>query len=1084
MNSSPGVPAPPLRVLSLDGGGIRGKSSLLILENIMETIRQAKGLESVPRPCEHFDLIGGTSTGGIIAIMLGRLGMTVDQCIQAYDRVAQTAFTPKRTSLIPASPKGAYSAQALEGAIKQTVQEFCVESPCIDQRRQGRSTVESCLHANAEFRSASCTKTVVLAITKDNVDAAPTLFTTYDTAANLSYRGCAIWQVARATSAATTFFKSIKVGRDNVEFIDAGFGYNNPCEVLIEEARRQFPKHGGLQVLSIGTGLGDIVTIKDSRRAILKALAKMASTSTTIARKLHNQYGNSGQYHRFNVERGLQDITLSDWEKTSTISAHTGNYLQDNQEEVQKFVDSFINCPQAQAEATSPQGTTTSSSVPHYISLPRNEHFVGRTETLELLNSKLFARGGHRRVCLYGLGGVGKTQVALRIAYEAKDMREFMVLWLPAASNATFQQACTEAVKRLAIQPVKDETPKELLQQYLNSEKAGKWLLIIDNIDEMDTLIGSSNQSGIDPFLPDSENGRILFTTRPYDIAVRVADDDDIVELKEMSHVDARHYLEEKLQLDQVEDDAAATELLNQLAHLPLAITQAAAYMKRNKKSVREYLNLLRRTESDTTDLMSWEFYDRSRYKESQNAVALTWQVSFKQICDVNTTAAELLRFISRIEPKSIPRSLLPISGSEIQLDDAIGTLLGYAFLDVQEGGETYDMHSLVHLATRTWIKTQGYTEKAMVDVVTHLDAVFPTDDWENRYVWRQYLPHALRVLHEDGWRSEKSTDLGYWVGGCLYEDGQYRDAIRILQGVVSAQEKTFNEDDPDRLSSEQALAIAYQENGQTLKAIEMLEHIVEVKKTTLAEDHPSRLASKHELAIAYQKNGQTLKAIEMLEHVVGVDKTTLAKNHPSRLASEYALATAYKNQGGEQVLKAVELLEHVVGLEQRARAKDDPSRLASEYTLATAYINQGGEQVLKAVELLEHVVEVEKTTLAKDHPSRLASEHALATAYINQGSKQVLKAVELLEHVVGVDKATLAEDDPSRLISECALGIAYYTNGQVREGIERLEHVVSIQRTLAEDDPERIGTERALERARTNCVMTTYDSWFEDMDQ
>ncbi|TGJ86578.1 hypothetical protein E0Z10_g2205 [Xylaria hypoxylon] len=780
----------------------------------METIRQTGNLDSVPKPCDYFDLIGGTSTGGIIAIMLGRLGMTVDECIRAYDTVAQIAFTPKRSSLIPASPKGAYSAQALERAIKQTVKGFCVESPCIDQRRQGRSTVESCPHEDAEFRKASCTKTVVLAITKDNVDAAPTLFTTYDTAA--SYRGCAIWQVARATSAAMTFFKSIKVGRDNVEFIDAGFGHNNPCEVLIEEARRQFPTHSTLQVLSIGTGLGAVVTIKDSRRTILKALAKMASTSTTVATRLNDRYGDSGQYYRFNVDRGLQDITLSDWEKTSTISAHTGNYLRDNQRTVQKFVDSFINSPRGREEATGPHVATVTIPVRHYIPLQKNKHFVGRTETLRLLSQQLFTEDGHQRVCLHGLGGVGKTQVAVRIAYEAKDELGFLVIWLPAANSATFQQACAEAVKQLAIQAVEDEDPKEVLQKYLNSDRAGKWLLVIDNVDEMGTLLGSSDEPGIHRSLPKSDNGRILFTTRSYDIAARVAGDDTI-ELKKMSPKEARRYLEKKVQLDH-QDDVAATELLVQLTHLPLAITQAAAYLKRNKVSVRQYLDLLLKTESNMAKLMTWDFYDKDRYEGSQNAVALTWQVSFKQICDINATAAELLRFISRIEPKAIPRSMLPMAESETELIDTIGTLIGYAFLDIREGSDTYDMHSLVHLATRTWVNTEGYEKTAIADAVAHLSNVFPTDDWENRHVWRQYLPHALRALQEDGIRSEESTELCFWVGRCLNRDGQYKDAVRILEDVVSTQEKALAEDHPDRLASQHALAIKEQRLQKTTR--------------------------------------------------------------------------------------------------------------------------------------------------------------------------------------------------------------------------------------------------------------------------
>jgi patatin-like phospholipase/acyl hydrolase len=85
-------------------------------------------------------------------------------------------------------------------------------------------------------RTILTSRSVVLAITKANIDTRPTLFTTYDSSA--AFQDCTIWQVARATSAATTFFKSIELGRDKIEFIDAGFGYNNPCEVLIEEAER------------------------------------------------------------------------------------------------------------------------------------------------------------------------------------------------------------------------------------------------------------------------------------------------------------------------------------------------------------------------------------------------------------------------------------------------------------------------------------------------------------------------------------------------------------------------------------------------------------------------------------------------------------------------------------------------------------------------------------------------------------------------------------------------------------------------------------------------------------------------------
>ncbi|KAK7397938.1 hypothetical protein QQX98_012692 [Neonectria punicea] len=351
-----------LRLLSLDGGGVRGLSSLLILEHLMEAIRDAEKLAEVPRPCERFDMIGGTSTGGIIAIMLGRLGMTVDECIRAYLKMAERAFTRKWTALLPASPGGAFSATKLEEAIRDTVKEFCPMSECVARRRADgllqpacESTASTCTHGEVEFRDRSCTATVVLAITKDNIDARPTLFTTYGTWEG--FKNCTIWEVARATSAATTFFKPIRVGRDKVKFIDAGFGHNNPCEVLIEEAGRHFPDRSLMQIVSIGTGLGDVVSIGNTRRSIIGALKDMATTSKAVAGRLDDHFKDCKPcpYVRFNVEQGLKDTTLSDWKKASRISAHTQNYLNDNKGAIDSFVKMFSSTPTIATIATQPQ---------------------------------------------------------------------------------------------------------------------------------------------------------------------------------------------------------------------------------------------------------------------------------------------------------------------------------------------------------------------------------------------------------------------------------------------------------------------------------------------------------------------------------------------------------------------------------------------------------------------------------------------------------------------------------------------------------------------------------------------------------
>src|SRR3954469_20501475 len=85
------MPAGALRLLALDGGGVRGLSSLMILRRLMATVDP----DAPPKPCDYFDMIGGTSTGGLIAIMLGRLRMTIDECIDTYTTLSDRVFGKK-----------------------------------------------------------------------------------------------------------------------------------------------------------------------------------------------------------------------------------------------------------------------------------------------------------------------------------------------------------------------------------------------------------------------------------------------------------------------------------------------------------------------------------------------------------------------------------------------------------------------------------------------------------------------------------------------------------------------------------------------------------------------------------------------------------------------------------------------------------------------------------------------------------------------------------------------------------------------------------------------------------------------------
>lgn len=383
-------------------------------------------------------------------------------------------------------------------------------------------------------------------------------------------------------------FESIGLGRDDIELVDASFGYNNPCEVIVQEARKQFPGRE-MRILSISTGLGDVVSIRDSPASIPEALRNMALSSRRVARRINNQFRGSSQYVRFNVDRGLEDIILSDWEKASTISAHTHNYLADNEWPIKKFICNLLG---------------RAFQEPRHFVVPfgRNKNFLGRESIMEQLLATIppnMDRDDCQRTAVVGLGGIGKTQIALEVAYRLSEKHsDCSIFWVAAIDSISLRNAYRNIGESLGIDGINDENAdvEELVKKALSDKRAGSWLLIVDNADDPDLFSG---RDSLACYLPFSRKGSLLFTSRNREVVLQLdVPTSNILTVEGMSESEGFRFLEMHLKESQMSNREDTTKLLDVLSYLPLAIGQASVYMAQIEISTKKSLSITRKATS------------------------------------------------------------------------------------------------------------------------------------------------------------------------------------------------------------------------------------------------------------------------------------------------------------------------------------------------------------------------------------------------------------------------------------------------------------------------------------------------------
>ncbi|KAB8236424.1 uncharacterized protein BDW43DRAFT_298059 [Aspergillus alliaceus] len=578
-------------------------------------------------------------------------------------------------------------------------------------------------------------------------------------------------------------------------------------------------------------------------------------------------------------------------------------------------------------------GLLKGKHVQHFmVPLARNPKFVSRQTEITKLEELLAMQDGPRRVAITGLGGIGKTQVALEVAHRIHDRdKECSVFWIPCTSHAIIEQTFLKVAQTLGQYLIKATEIKEQIKLYLSSEHAGKWLLVFDNADDINMWLAANDTAPpFEDFLPQSDQGRILFTTRNRKLAMKLAPF-NIIPIPDMDKETAFQILRKTLaHEDLLKDDITAATLLEQLAFLPLAITQASAYIIENNISLFNYLAILQEQEQDAVELLSEDFRDPGRYKDIQNPVMTTWLISFKQIQHQNQLAADYLYFMACINPRNIPQSILPLQTTKKQMLDALGLLNAYSFTNIQDTG--ISMHRLVHIATRNWLRNNGIIGHWIRRVADRIEGIFPDSHHTNRELWREYLPHALALVQEKEFIMKQNTALVGRIADCLVSDGRYQEAEALHKELMEINQERNGPDHPSTLNSMAKLASTYHKQGRWNEAEKLEVQVLESRKTVLGAEHPSTLTSMAKLAFTYYKQGRLNEAENLEMQVLKTRMTVLGAEHPDTLNSVENLAYAWKNQG--RLPDALALIREYCRLRNSTLGLDHPDSRNSSHAL------------------------------------------------------------------------------------------------------------------------------------------------------
>ena len=531
-----------------------------------------------------------------------------------------------------------------------------------------------------------------------------------------------------------------------------------------------------------------------------------------------------------------------------------------------------------------------------------------------------------------------------------EQYRDGNVFWIYAANAARFTQAFQDIAGQLLLPGYND--PKVdacgLVCRWLDHDEHGDgngggrhWLMILDNADDANLFLHqrdpepTSAELAVSPaclvdslLRPLNTRGFLLVTTRNRDVGEELARGEPCIEVNPFSNADAGALLQRKAQagvMDERTTKEDVERLVYELGYIPLAITQAVAFMNRNKITVLKYLMTLQKDQQVLKRRLNTELRDHRRDQKFPSSVFQTWQISFKQIRQQQPRAAEMLSLMAMLDGQQIPEALLQTSREDIDdFHQVIGTLSAYSLIRVEIGEEILTVHPLVQLSVQCWLEEEDKVVDCAGNALQIIADKFPDGEHENRETCVSLLPHARAVLQHfpsSDCHVENGATLLHNVGWFEWRQGWYQAASESVQVAYALRHEVLGDGNRETLDSLALFAMVLDSQGKYQEAEEINQQTLALTQTVLGERHPDTLTSMNNLAQVLSHQGKYQEAEEINRQTLASMQIVLGERHPDTLTSMNNLAQVLGHQGKYQ--EAEEINRQTLVLKQIVLERD-----------------------------------------------------------------------------------------------------------------------------------------------------------------